>query len=92
MDALYSRYAALIRAGDSVVLETGSSSLGLPPMPLADDVQVHIQMLWGSIGWATGAALAWPIIPASGNNRARTIGSAIIGGQQVPHPARRGCQ
>jgi indolepyruvate decarboxylase len=25
-------------------------------MPLADDVQVHIQMLWGSIGWATGAA------------------------------------
>jgi indolepyruvate decarboxylase len=25
-------------------------------MMLADDVQVHIQMLWGSIGWATGAA------------------------------------
>ncbi len=24
-------------------------------MALADDVQVHIQMLWGSIGWATGA-------------------------------------
>ena len=57
MDALYSRYAAFIRPGDSVVLETGSSSLGLPPMPLADDVQVHLQMLWGSIGWATGAAL-----------------------------------
>src|SRR6266446_2558562 len=56
MDALYSRYAAFIRPGDSVALETGSSSLGLPPMPLADDVQVHIQMLWGSIGWATGAA------------------------------------
>jgi indolepyruvate decarboxylase len=56
MDALYSRYAAFIRPGDSVVLESGSSSLGLPPMELADDVQVHIQMLWGSIGWATGAA------------------------------------
>lgn len=56
MDALYSRYAAFIRPGDSVVLESGSSSLGLPPMALADDVQVHIQMLWGSIGWATGAA------------------------------------
>jgi indolepyruvate decarboxylase len=56
MDALYSRYAAFIQPGDSVVLESGSSSLGLPPMPLADDVQVHIQMLWGSIGWATGAA------------------------------------
>jgi indolepyruvate decarboxylase len=57
MDALYSRYAAFIRPGDCVVLESGSSSLGLPPMLLADDVQVHIQMLWGSIGWATGAAL-----------------------------------
>jgi indolepyruvate decarboxylase len=55
MDALYSRYAAFIQAGDTVVLESGSSSLGLPPMMLADDVQVQIQMLWGSIGWATGA-------------------------------------
>jgi indolepyruvate decarboxylase len=56
MDALYSRYAAFIRPGDSVVLETGSSSFGIPPLTLADDVRVHIQMLWGSIGWATGAA------------------------------------
>ena len=55
MDALYSRYVAFIRPGDNVVLESGSSSFGIPPMPLADDVQVHIQMLWGSIGWATGA-------------------------------------
>jgi indolepyruvate decarboxylase len=55
MDALYSRYAAFIQPGDNVVLESGSSSLGLPPMTLADDVQVQIQMLWGSIGWATGA-------------------------------------
>ena len=56
MDPLYPRYAAFIRPGDTIVLETGSSSLGLPPMTLPDDVQVHIQMLWGSIGWATGAA------------------------------------
>jgi indolepyruvate decarboxylase len=56
MDVLYSRYAAFIRPGDSVVLESGSSSFGIAPMMLADDVQVHIQMLWGSIGWATGAA------------------------------------
>ncbi len=55
MDALYSRYAAFIRPGDNVVLESGSSSFGVSPMQLADDVQVHIQMLWGSIGWATGA-------------------------------------
>ena len=53
MDALYSRYARFIRSGDNVVLESGSSSFGIPPLTLADDVQVHIQML-GSIGWATG--------------------------------------
>src|SRR6202051_282764 len=56
MDPLYSRYAEFIRPGDNVVLESGSSSFGVSPMPLADDVRVHIQMLWGSIGWATGAA------------------------------------
>ncbi len=55
MDALYPRYAAFIRPGDNVVLESGSSSFGISPMTLADDVRVHIQMLWGSIGWATGA-------------------------------------
>jgi indolepyruvate decarboxylase len=44
MDVLYSRYAAFIRPGDSVVLESGSSSFGISPMMLADDVQVHIQM------------------------------------------------
>ena len=57
MDALYPRYAAFIRSGDNVVLESGSSSFGVPPLTLPDDVQVHIQMLWGSIGWATGASL-----------------------------------
>ncbi len=55
MDALYPRYTAFIRPGDNVVLESGSSSFGISPMTLADDVRVHIQMLWGSIGWATGA-------------------------------------
>jgi indolepyruvate decarboxylase len=57
MDPLYPRYAAFIRPGDNVVLESGSSSLGFAPMTLPDDVQVHIQMLWGSIGWATGATM-----------------------------------
>ena len=57
MDALYPRYAAFLRAGDTVVLETGSSTLGMTPMPLPADVRVESQMLWGSIGWATAAAL-----------------------------------
>ena len=56
MAALYPRYAAFLRAGDTVVLETGSTSLGLPPMRLPDGVRVEAQVLWGSIGWATPAA------------------------------------
>ncbi len=56
MDALYPRYAAFIRAGDTVVLETGSSTPGMTPMTLADGVRVEAQVLWGSIGWATAAA------------------------------------
>jgi len=38
MDVLYSRYAEFIRPGDSIVLESGSSSFGVSPMKLADDV------------------------------------------------------
>jgi len=56
MEALYPRYAAFIREGDTVVVETGSSTGGITPMMLADDVRVEAQVLWGSIGWATAAA------------------------------------
>src|SRR5579863_4945995 len=56
MDALYPRYAAFLRAGDTIVLETGSTSPGITPMILPDGVRVEAQVLWGSIGWATPAA------------------------------------
>ncbi|MGC1577635.1 MAG: thiamine pyrophosphate-binding protein [Beijerinckiaceae bacterium] len=56
MAALYPRYAAFLRTGDTVVLETGSSSLGVTPTILPDGVRVEAQVLWGSIGWATPAA------------------------------------
>jgi indolepyruvate decarboxylase len=65
MDALYPRYAAFIRAGDTVVLETGSSTLGLTPMLLADGVRVEAQVLWGSIGWATPAAFGVALADSS---------------------------
>ena len=57
MAALYPRYAAFLRAGDTLVLETGSTSLGVTPAILPDGVRVEAQVLWGSIGWATPAAL-----------------------------------
>jgi indolepyruvate decarboxylase len=53
MAALYPRYAAFLRAGDTVVPET---SLGVTPTILPDGVRVEAQVLWGSIGWATPAA------------------------------------
>jgi indolepyruvate decarboxylase len=56
MAALYPRYAAFLRAGDTVVLETGSSSLGVTPTIFPAGVRVEAQVLWGSIGWATPAA------------------------------------
>ena len=42
---------------DRIVLESGSSTMGIVPLPLPDGAEVHCQPLWGSIGWATGAAL-----------------------------------
>src|SRR5580658_3450303 len=48
MDALYPRYAAFLRAGDTVVLETGSTSPGITPMVLPEGVRVEAQVLWGS--------------------------------------------
>jgi indolepyruvate decarboxylase len=65
MEALYPRYAAFIRSGDTVVLETGSSSLGMTPTALADDVRVEAQVLWGSIGWATPAAFGMALADPS---------------------------
>jgi indolepyruvate decarboxylase len=56
MAALYPLYASFLRAGDTVVLETGSTSEGIAPIALADGVRVEAQVLWGSIGWATPAA------------------------------------
>ena len=79
MAALYPRYAAFIRAGDTVVLETGSSSLGLVPMRLADGVRVEAKVLWGSIGWATPAAFG----AALADERRRTILITGEGSQQL---------
>ncbi|HWX85833.1 MAG TPA: thiamine pyrophosphate-binding protein [Xanthobacteraceae bacterium] len=65
MAALYPRYAAFLRSGDTVVLETGSSSLGVTPTIFPDGVRVEAQVLWGSIGWATPAAFGVAIADPS---------------------------
>ena len=57
VDAMYERYRDFLKPDDQIVIENGSSSAGIVPLPLPDGAQVHGQSLWGSIGWATGAAL-----------------------------------
>jgi indolepyruvate decarboxylase len=91
MNALYPRFAGFIRAGDTVVLETGSTSLGITPMTLADGVRVEAQVLWGSIGWATPAALG----AALANPGRRTIlitgeGSHMLTANEIGSMSRFG--
>ena len=57
VDAMYERYRDFLRPNDQIVIESGSSTSGIAPLPLPDGATVHGQSLWGSIGWATGATL-----------------------------------
>src|SRR5580704_13857427 len=55
--ALYPRYRDFFKPMDLIVLESGSSNSGIFPLPLPDGAEIQTAPLWGSIGWATGAAL-----------------------------------
>jgi indolepyruvate decarboxylase len=55
--ALYPRWANFIEPQDIVIAETGSASMGLGFARLPAGASFHNQTLWGSIGWATPAAL-----------------------------------
>jgi indolepyruvate decarboxylase len=65
VDAMYARYRDFLRPNDQIVIENGSSTSGIVPLPLPDGARVHGQSLWGSIGWATGAALGIAIADRS---------------------------
>ncbi|WP_024519164.1 thiamine pyrophosphate-binding protein [Bradyrhizobium sp. Tv2a-2] len=55
--ALYPRWGNFIRPDDVVVAETGTISMGLGFARLPRGASFYSQALWGSIGWATPAAL-----------------------------------
>lgn len=65
----YPRIQKMLRSGDVLVAETGTCMLYLGPMLLPEGVGYESQTLWGSIGWATPAALG----VAMANKRGRTI-------------------
>jgi len=54
---MYPRFREFLRPLDRIVLESGSLSSGIVPLPLPEGAEVQLQPLWGSIGWATGATL-----------------------------------
>jgi indolepyruvate decarboxylase len=63
-ESLYPRYQRFFQPNDMVFTETGTSGTGCGGLRLPDGAVYHNQTLWGSIGWATpaamGAAIAEP--------------------------------
>lgn len=61
---LYSAWQKMLKPNDTLIAETGTTSMGMCFALLPKGVTFHNQSLWGSIGWATpaafGAAIAEP--------------------------------
>ncbi|MEB3335657.1 MAG: thiamine pyrophosphate-binding protein [Cyanobacteriota bacterium] len=62
----YPRLQRRLRAGDTLVFETGTCMAFLDPMVLPAGVTAESQHLWGSIGWATPACLGVAMAKTSG--------------------------
>lgn len=67
--AFYPRLQRMLSAGDILVVETGTCMMRAVGMRLPDGVGLETQTLWGSIGWATPAAMG----VCMANHRGRTI-------------------
>lgn len=63
---LYPRLQRMLRAGDSLVIETGTCMFHLVKTLLPQGVESHGQTLWGSIGWGTPAALGVAMAKSTG--------------------------
>ena len=55
--SLYPRWERFFRPDDIIVAESGTASMGLAFAHLPNGATFHNQTLWGSIGWATPAAV-----------------------------------
>ena len=62
----YPRLQRCLKAGDTMVIETGTCMMHLNPMVLPEGVGAEGQGLWGSIGWATPATLGVCLAKKSG--------------------------
>ena len=66
---VYPRIQKMLKPGDVYVVETGSCTIHSTPMLLPEGVGFQTQTLWGSIGWATPAAMG----VCMANKNGRTI-------------------
>jgi indolepyruvate decarboxylase len=62
----YPRLRRQLRAGDTLLIETGTCLTHLLPMPLPKGVDAEVQGLWGSIGWGTPACMGAAMAKTSG--------------------------
>lgn len=62
----YPRLQRRLKAGDTLVIETGTCMLHLNGMRLPAGVSAEGQSMWGSIGWATPATLGVAMAKTSG--------------------------
>ena len=62
----YPRLQRVLQSGDTLVIETGTSMFHLNGMRLPAGVRSEAQGLWGSIGWATPAAMGIAMAKSSG--------------------------
>jgi len=90
-EALYPRWANFLKPDDILVVDIGTSALGLAFAILPSGVTFHNQSLWASIGWATpaafGAAVAAPdrrLVLVTGD------GSHQLTAQEISQFGRRG--
>lgn len=89
--SLYPRYEQFFRPNDILMVESGTGSTACGGLLLPYGAVYHNQTLWGSIGWATGAALGAAIADPS----RRTIlitgdGSHELTGNEIGNYGRHG--
>lgn len=66
---IYPRLQEFFKENDCIFMETGIIPHGFAGVKLPDNVSVHTQTLWGSIGWATPAAFGAGIALKDTNRR-----------------------
>ncbi len=88
---IYPRLQEFIKENDIVIAETGIVPNGVVQIKFPNNTELHTQTLWGSIGWATPAALGACV--ANPNHRVVLItgeGSHQLTAMEVGNMLRRG--